>query len=340
MDFLIDIGEISSKQFSFELLAPKNVKHSLNLKHIPLKCVGLFSGHLWEQLELPFYAKGALLINLCNTAPLLTRLQIVTIHDAVVYAFPDAYSFIFRSWYQLLWPSLGVVAKQILTTSLFSKKELMQHCKISQEKLQIVYAGKEHILAIQSDEKVFLKHGLVGRKYALAVSSLNPNKNFSSIVRAIEILGDVDFDIVIVGGANPKIFSQTQISLPNSVKYLGYVSDAELKALYEYASCFIYPSFYEGFGLPPLEAMACGCPVIVSGAASLPEACADAALYCDPYDLEDIANKLVMLMNNTKLREELRQKGLERAKQFTWQKCAREAFAVIEKVLASQAFYF
>lgn len=116
---------------------------------------------------------------------------------------------------------------------------------------------------------------------------------------------------------------------------MGYVSDAELRALYEHAACFVYPSFYEGFGLPPLEAMACGCPVIVSNAASLPEVCGDAALYCNPCSPEDIAEKISLLMADPRLREDLRQKGLERAKQFTWEKCARETFAIIEKVLAS-----
>lgn len=335
LDSLIDWGVIDPKQFSFVLLAPKNVKHELKLKHITIRRVGYFRGHLWEQFESPFYARGGLLINLCNTAPILKRNQIVTIHDAVVFDCPQAYSFAFRLWYKVLWKSLCVVAKKILTVSFFSKKELVKYCRISEEKVQVVYEGAEHVAVLKPDTKVLEKYGLKDKCFLLAVSSLNPNKNFRSIVQAITLLRDVNFDVVVAGGANPKVFCQSQVLFPNNVRYLGYVHDRELRALYEHAYCFIYPSLYEGFGLPPLEAMACGCPVIVSNAASLPEVCGDAALYCDPNSPENIAVKLTSLMSNIALRRALQHKGLERAKQFTWEKCARETFAVIEKVLSS-----
>ncbi len=330
---MISRGEIDAKQFSFVLLAPKDTKHELRLKHIQLRYVGYFTGHLWEQFELPFYTRGTLLINLCNTASLLKRNQIVTIHDAVVFGSPQAYSFMFRLWYQFLWKSLGVVAKTIITVSSFSEKELSKYCVKNSGKLQVIYEGKEHIFALNSNDKILEKYDLEDKRFVLAVSSLNPNKNFRSIVQAIALLSDINFDVAIAGGANPKIFCQLPIPFPSNIKYLGYVSDGELRALYEHASCFVYPSFYEGFGLPPLEAMACGCPVIVSNAASLPEVCDDAALYCDPNSPKDIAEKIVLLMNNTTLREDLRRKSLERAKLFSWEKCARETFAVIKKAL-------
>ena len=107
----------------------------------------------------------------------------------------------------------------------------------------------------------------------------------------------------------------------------------DLIKLYRSASCFVFPSFYESFGFPPLEAMACGCPVVVSNAGSLPEICGDAAVYCDPFNANDIAEKIMLVITNETLQEELRQKGMAQAKKFSWERCARETFAVIEKVL-------
>jgi glycosyltransferase involved in cell wall biosynthesis len=162
---------------------------------------------------------------------------------------------------------------------------------------------------------------------------MSPHKNFRALVEAVALLGEVDFDVIIAGGTNPGIFKSTGIQLPENVKHVGYVSDDELKSLYSSAACFIYPSLYEGFGLPPLEAMSNGCPVIVSRAGALPEVCGDAALYCDPRNPQDIADKIKIMMSDTKLREELRAKGLLHSKRYTWEKCARETLSAIEKAL-------
>ena len=141
--------------------------------------------------------------------------------------------------------------------------------------------------------------------------------------------------ISLLRAALTREFFDTAANLPDFVRHLGYVSDGDLKALYEAAACFVYPSFYEGFGLPPLEAMACGCPVIVSRAASLPEVCGDAALYCDPTDPRDIAKQMSDLVFDDILRARLRERGLQRAQQFSWEKCARETWAVIEEEVAA-----
>jgi glycosyltransferase involved in cell wall biosynthesis len=181
------------------------------------------------------------------------------------------------------------------------------------------------------------RHRLDRRPFVLAVSSTSPNKNFRSVVRALESLEGVDFDVVIAGGTNPRVFGSQAGSLPASVRHVGYVSDGELRALYEHAACFVYPSFYEGFGLPPLEAMACGCPAIVSEAASMPEVCGEAVLYCDPHDPIDIAEKLRRLMDDARLQSRLRQRGLQRAELFSWRRCARETLAVIKEVTPPMA---
>jgi len=330
------------------LLSEKKIKHTFiilmpnfnkqgkyNFKNLKLVEVGKLQGHLWEQLELPSYAKGGLLINFCNTGPIFKRNQIVTIHDAAVYGFPSAFSFQFRTWYRFLLFWLGKNAKRILTVSEFSKRELMKYFSINPEKIRVVTEGKEQILTIQSNEEIIRKHNLEKGKYVLAVSSLNPNKNFRSIIQAIAFLEDKNknFDFVIAGGTNPQVFKGSDLKIESSnVKYVGYVSDEELKALYENAGCFVYPSFYEGFGLPPLEAMACGCPVIVSKRASLPEVCGDSALYCDPEDSEDIANKIASVLENKELRKELSEKGHQRSMIFTWERCAQQILEVVDEM--------
>ena len=122
--------------------------------------------------------------------------------------------------------------------------------------------------------------------------------------------------------------------LGNRVCFTGPVADNVLKQYYVNASLLILPSLYEGFGLPPLEAMACGCPTIVSHVASLPEVCGDATLYCDPYNINDIAAKILLLLSEPELQDKLREKGLEQARKFTWDKSAQETLSVIEKVLS------
>lgn len=332
LDNLIETEQIDKTRYSFVLLAPKNIKSELNLKHIPIKPVGIFTGHLWEQFELPFYARNCLLLSLCNIGPIFKINQIVVIHDAHVFARPQTYSFAFRSWYKLLLPILGYRVKKIITVSLFSQSELISYCNIDQKKIVVIYEGKEHILSTTGDVAIFKKNSVGDKPYVLAVSTLAPSKNFQAIVQAIENIKNPNFDVVIAGGKNFDVFGKANTMLPDFVKQMGYVSDGELRALYEQASCFVYPSLYEGFGLPPLEAMACGCPVIVSNAASLPEVCGDAAIYCDPYSVEDIANKIEQLLADNNLQEEMRLKGIERAKQFSWEKCALETVTVIEEL--------
>lgn len=336
LDDLIDRGEIDSKRFSFVLLAPKNIGYEPKLRHIPLRRVGRFSGYLWEQFELPFYSRRGLLVSLCNTSAIFKRDQIVTIHDAAVAAAPDSYSPAFRMWYRILLWCIGKMARRVITVSNFSKAELVKHFRIDGNRIEVIYHGKEHLSSIEGDAAVLGRHGIAHGRFVLAVSSLSRNKNFRSLVKAFEMLGDTGFDIVIAGGVNPKVFGKSRTPLPGSVKYLGYVTDSELKELYRRASCFVYPSYYEGFGLPPVEAMSCGCPVIVSNTSSLPEICRDAALYCNPHDPEDIADKIKKIMSSEALRDELRRKGLERAGLFTWELCARRTYVLIAQVLNKQ----
>jgi glycosyltransferase involved in cell wall biosynthesis len=177
------------------------------------------------------------------------------------------------------------------------------------------------VLRTPADARILERLGLVHRSYVLAVGSLTPNKNFNGVVHAAALLGDLDCKIVAAGGANTRVFNGVDLT-GDALIMAGYVTDGELRALYENAACFIFPSFYEGFGLPPLEAMHCGCPVIVSDRASLPEVCGNAAVYCNPDDPADMARQLRLVLTSAALRRELREAGFARALSFGWQRSA------------------
>ena len=168
---------------------------------------------------------------------------------------------------------------------------------------------------------------------------MNKRKNFKSVLKAFKEL-DIDYKLIMVGnfGENFIIDEETktiikQAEKSNKIEFRKNVSDEELIKLYNQSKLFIYPSFYEGFGLPPLEAMACGTPVITSNVSSLPEVGGDAVMYCNPYDVEDIKNKIEMVLNDEKLQQEMIQKGLQRVKKFTWEKSAKKHLEVFEEVL-------
>ena len=290
--------------------------------------VGPGRGQFWEQIALPAAAGDAALINLCNSAPALRENQLVTIHDAATFANPGNFSASFRAWYALLMRSIARRSRVVATVSRFSADELMRHLGVPATRLEIIGEGGEHILRVPADRSIFGRLGLDDQPYVLAVGSQSPNKNLRAVTDAMAMLGDRNLRLVAAGGGNARVFAGTAAA-DGAVLRTGYVSDAELRALYERASCFVFPSFYEGFGLPPLEAMCCDCPVIVSNRSSLPEVCADAALYCDPADPATLAVALRRLLDSATLRDELRQAGRRRVAHYGWSRAAAEFVDVV-----------
>ena len=321
------------RRFTFRLVTPAH-QASVPLRHIPTLPVGRLQGHAWEQLELPIHTHGRLLLNLCNTAPLAVR-TIATIYDASVFAVPEAYSPAFRLWYRTLLPLLGKRARLILTTSNFSREELIRRAGVPPEKIRVLPLGSEHVLRSPADRNIFSRVPVQPGRYILAVGSQSPHKNLAGVLHAVSQLGPSRLPLVVAGGANAKVFNQAPGLTGDSFHAAGYVSDSELRALYENAACFVYPSFYEGFGFPPLEAMTCGCPAVVSRTASLPEVCGDAVLYCNPSQPEDIARQIRWLLEDPERRTDFRERGLIRARSFTWERASSALLSVLEQVAAS-----
>lgn len=310
-------------QRHFTLLKPISSQHYLQ--------------QVWEHTILPLRAsKGDLLFCPANIAPLYlpanTRL-VLTLHDVAFKRFSQSFSSMFRTYYSLLVPKNIDRADRIITISEASKREILSYYPQAASKLAVIPLGVDEIYRPVT--------GVEKQKQILFVGSINERKNIIGVLKAFaQIPKSLGYRLVIVGKRSD-IFSvseQLKILLaeadqnPNIV-FKGQITQEELLKEYNTSACLLFPSFYEGFGLPPLEAMACGTPVITSNVSSMPEVCGDAALYCDPYSIDDITNKVELLLDDETLREALRQKGLERAKLFSWEKAAAAHFKVFDEVV-------
>jgi len=314
---------------NIEFVCPKTILYKDIAQKLHVKTIGVNKGHLWEQLDLLVHLRrnsNSLLVNLVNTAPFLYKNQIVTIHDLAFLRHPSWFLKKFYLLYKFLIPKIVKKARKIITVSYFSKKEITNLLNVPSEKIEVVYCGIS---------EQFIFNPLIKKEnYILTVSSLDPRKNLKNLILAFKKLKLKNYKLLIVGSKN-KVFSNHAIEqlikeTPN-IEFTGYVSDEELVNLYQRAKLFVYPSLYEGFGLPPLEAMACGTPVVVSNVASLPEVCGDAAYYVNPYEVNDISRGIETVLKDEHLQKELIQRGLERTKLFNWEKSAKKVKKIIEK---------
>lgn len=335
IDQLIEKRENVSKKFQFKILTPKKVIHKLELKHIPIKKIGFLKGHLWEQLELPFYVKNKILVCLGNTAPLLSlffnKKVIVTIHDLGFKYFPDNYRFLFRTFYSIIIPIILKYAWSIITVSESEKRLILKKYPFVKDKIFAISQGGFIENPLGSAE-------IKEKDYLLYVGSLAKKKNLINFLLAFEIIVSKNLPLkAIVIAPEGKIFEKVNINIKpevkEKIKFINKVNDQELIAYYKNAFAFVFPPFHEGAGIPPIEAMSCGCPVLCSNIPVLRERCGKAVIYFNPYFPEDIAQKIVFLFENPKLREELIRKGYERAKIFKWENTAKQTLELLEKLI-------
>lgn len=298
---------------------------------------------LWHRLGLPlpvdlftgtmdlFHAPDYLL------PPVRKGARVITVHDLsflVVpqYAEPNLAAYLSRAL-----PGSVERATLIFADSETTRQDLVSHLRIPPEKVEVVYAGVDPAFAPVVDEArlqaVRARHGITG-PFILNVGTLEPRKNVEGLIRAFALLraeGRLPHRLLLAGGKGwlyEGIFNLVQeLRLQDAVSFLGYVAEADLPALLSMADVFVYPSFYEGFGLPPLEAMACGTPVVASKAPCLPEVLGDAALLVDPADSQELAWAMEQVIEDSKLRSTLLAKGRARAAEYTWVAAAEKALA-------------
>ncbi|ELN4237592.1 glycosyltransferase family 4 protein [Klebsiella variicola] len=303
------------------LVPDKNtIKNSEAFDIFNIKEIRLGKGHIWEQITLPLFLKtkgqGGMLINLCNTAPILYRNQIATHHDITYIRYPKSFSKKFVFFYKVISSFFLKNSKKIITVSEFSKEEICSYYQIDKSKVTVVYnaAGIEFTSAGNKE---------VGYdEYLLAVSSPSYHKNFHGLINCFK-QSDINIKLKIIGSAGSTFANTYNLDTSDQrVEFLGRVSDEELIKLYSNAKAFIFPSFYEGFGIPVIEAQKCGCPVLSSNKASMREVLSSSAIFFDPTSPEEINNCIIEIINNDKVRDDLILKGYQNADRFSWENSA------------------
>jgi glycosyltransferase involved in cell wall biosynthesis len=284
------------------------------------------------------------------TAPLFVPCPLVsTIHDLAFEHLPETFKR--RSWMQLRLTVRHTAKKatHIITGSDYSQRDIIERYQIAPERVIVIPPAASKRFAPVTDEaemsRVRRLYGIEG-DYILAVGSIQPRKNLTRLLAAYADLRrrspQAKLPRLVLVGKCAWLFDETirtidELDVSQSVTLTGYVPEGDLPALYSGALCFVYPSYFEGFGLPPLEAMKCGAAVIVGNKTSLPEVVGDAALLVDPFDVDDICSAIEKVMVDANLRSHLRAKGLERAELFDWRETARKTLAVYEKAAISVA---
>ena len=318
----------------FTIVCPKAPIHQdYDVSDLHIVHYGIGNSHFWEQCVLPFFfigKKDYIVMSFTGLGSILIRHKVMTIHDLAFLKNPSWYSRAYYWYYRFMTPLAVKTSQHILTVSEFSKSEILRFYPfLKSERISVVYNA--------IDSQLFRPLADVPRpeeRFVLCVSSIDPRKNFARLIEACQ--GLTAAKLYIVGNYNRVFSEQEQLtSTSEHIHFLGRVSDQELVKLYNQAACFIFPSLYEGFGLPPLEAMACGCPVLVSDIPVEREICGDAAQYFNPLEPNDMLHIITKYLTEAdNIKEIMRQKGWQNLKKYSWEKSAEKILKIIQEISA------
>ena len=303
---------------AFRLLAPRGVARPDWLQNIGFATTGRLNGHAWEQIDLLAASRRGVLLNLCNSGPVLHPRSLVVLHDGWVFRHPDHFSRAYRLFHQTLDRVLAKRAR-IASVSRFSQGELAAILSLDPARVEVIPNAADHLDRIEADPAITESLGLAGSRYLLMVGSFAPNKNIPLAIRAFLDSTRPDERLVIVGAKVGVFANDTPSDMPGRVILAGRVTDRELVALYKGAHALVFPSIYEGFGIPPLEAMHLGIPVLASQIPVVREVCGEAALYFDPHDQSAIARAMRQVFDDDLLHVRLTAAARLRATGYSWQ---------------------
>ncbi len=279
-------------------------------------------------------------------APIKARKRLTTIHDVNHLAFFTSLSVPQKMYVKMVMYAAIKLSEKVITDSLFSKEELQKYTSIHENAVSVIPLGvNRHLFQKEKkieDEQFIAKYSLP-KKIILFVGNLKPHKNLRNLIEALYLLsqrGIEDLHLIVIGkkegfkiGEDIGSLLRLHPYLNKNIHFLGSVSNEELSSAYRLAQVFVFPSFYEGFGLPALEAMSSGCPTIASSSASLPEVCGRAAVYVDPHSPQEIAQAIHNVLTDQTLSAKLKKEGFERSQHFSWERCAEQHLELIDQVL-------
>ncbi len=296
---------------------------------------------LWHRLRLPIPVEWFIgPVDIFHSTdfvlpPVRQARTILTVHDLTFMRLPQCAEAGLRAYLNKVVPRSIERADLVLADSQSTKNDLIELLGVSPDKIEVVYAGVERRFHPMEGEmalqRVKKRYGL-DSPFILSLGTLEPRKNFTGLIEAYALMRDKGLKLVIAGGKGwlyDEIFARVEeLGLENKVIFPGFVADEDLPALYNLAELFVFPSLYEGFGLPPLEAMACGTPVVTSDRPSLPEVVGEAGLMVEATDSQELAEAMERVLTDENLRKEMREKGVKQAAKFTWEAAAGKLLGV------------
>jgi glycosyltransferase involved in cell wall biosynthesis len=306
----------------WDLVKPPDARRSMTLSAVRERTAGILTWQAWEQFELPWLARGATLVNLCNLAPVFKHDSVTMIHDAQVFITPDSYGKAFAAWYRFALPAIGRSSRMILTVSDYSRRMLAEYGVAPMEKIAVVHNGVDHLNAVVADPGLVDRHALTPGRFVVALANTQKHKNIRLLLETFARPRMRTIPLVLIGRAGRDEFDQAGLKVPANVVFAGAVSDGQMRGLIEAAGCLAFPSTTEGFGLPPLEAMSLGCPVVAAPCGALPEVCGDAALYGEADDPVAWESHILTLLEASGERATRIGLGRRQAARFSWSRSA------------------
>ena len=325
------IADLGGGEAGAEVWHPHDGVERARSIRLPCRTVGPLRGIPWEQLTLPMSARGRLLLNLCNIAPVAATNAVTMIHDAQIYTTPESYRPAFAAWYRMIQPQIARRHRHILTVSEYSKQQLIAVGVAPAERISVVYNGVDHVVAVPARPAILDRFALGRKQFVVALASTQKHKNIRLLLRAFADPAMGHLKLVLIG-SDASVREEFGAMLRENVVLTGRIDDGELRALYEAALCVAFPSTTEGFGLPPLEAMRVGCPAIVAPCGSLPEVCGDAALYADASSTAAWVSAFLELAHDEQFWLGRASAGRAHAMHFTWRRAAQRLLEVLDGV--------